>query len=90
MSSTQEQFHQIYVYSIPESPGWLKVGYTTKKNAEDRVREQFNTRIQLDAHPYVLHDIEEAIRENREYFTDKLVHRVLKKKGILSKGELYE
>lgn len=36
-------FPQIYVYEDKKDPGWFKVGYTTRKNAEDRIREQFNT-----------------------------------------------
>ena len=58
---TKKVFPQIYVFEDRHEPGWLKVGYTEKENAEDRVREQFNTRLQLDKNPYILHHVEDAI-----------------------------
>lgn len=83
-------YPQIYVFEDKAELGWLKVGYTTRKNAEDRVREQFNTRLQLDPHPYILHHVEDAIRDNGEPFMDKQVHKVLNKKGVLNKGEFFD
>jgi len=88
-NTPSKHYPQIYIYEDKANLGWLKVGYTTKKNAEDRVKEQFNTRLQLDAHPYILHHVEDAIKETGEPFTDKQVHKVLKEKGISSKGEFF-
>jgi hypothetical protein len=80
---------QIYVYEDKSDPGSLKVGYTARENAEVRVREQFGPRLQKDPHCYILHHVEDAIRDNGEPFTDKQVHKVLEKKGVLGKGEYF-
>ena len=37
---TRSTYPQIYVFEDKHEPDWLKVGGTTRKNAEDRVRQQ--------------------------------------------------
>lgn len=80
---------QIYVYEDKKDLGWLKVGYTTRKNAEDRIREQFNTRLQRDSSPYIYHHVEDAIDRDGKAFTDKEVHKVLISQGIEANGEFF-
>lgn len=81
---------QIYVFEDRHEPGWLKVGYTEKENAEDRVREQFNTRLQLDKNPYILHHVEDAVDIDGKVFMDHDVHKVLTDKGIVKRGEFFK
>ena len=78
---------QIYVFEDNREPGWLKVGFTTKKNAEDRVREQFNTRLQIDKNPYILHYVTEAFDNKGKQFMDHDVHKVLVSKGFSFKKD---
>lgn len=82
-------YPQIYVYEDKKDLGWLKVGYTTRKNAEDRIREQFNTRLQRDSQPYIYHHVEDAIDKDGKPFTDKEVHKVLLDKGFEANGEFF-
>lgn len=85
-----KDYPQIYVFEDRHEPGWLKVGYTTKKNAEDRVKEQFNTRLQLDSNPYILHHVEDAIDVYDAPFMDHDVHKILVNQGIKKKGEFFK
>lgn len=87
---TKKIYPQIYVFEDRHEPGWLKVGYTEKQNAEDRVREQFNTRLQLDKNPYILHHVEDAIDIDGKVFMDHDVHKVLTDKGIIKRGEFFK
>lgn len=87
---TRRAYPQIYVFEDKHDPGWLKVGETTRKNAEDRVREQFNTRLQRDKNPYILHHVEDAVDKDGKVFTDHDVHKVLTDKGITKRGEFFK
>lgn len=87
---TKKTYPQIYVFEDRHEPGWLKVGYTEKENAEDRVREQFNTRLQLDKNPYILHHVEDAVDIDGKVFMDHDVHKVLTDKGIIKRGEFFK
>jgi hypothetical protein len=78
----------IYVYElvgVPSQQGWLKVGYTDR-DAKTRIKEQLQTsavkyRILLD---------ESAMKCDGGSFTDKEVHRVLKRMGITNpEGEWF-
>lgn len=72
----------IYAYSIPaeEYNGLLKIGYTTI-SAETRVRQQFNIK-GAGAPMYEIVLEESAMRNDGTVFTDKDVHRFLKKNGF--------
>lgn len=84
-------YPQIYIYSDKRYPSWVKIGYTTRKDPEDRVREQYSTLLQLDDEPYVMIHITEAVRYNGVAFTDNEIHRLLKKYSNLPKrGEFYQ
>lgn len=89
-TALKKQFPQIYVFEDNREPGWLKVGFTTKENAEDRVREQFNTRLQIDKNPYILHHVEKAFDNKGNQFMDHDVHKVLVSKGVHKKGEFFK
>lgn len=89
INQSEKHFPQIYVYEDKKDPGWLKVGYTTRKNAEDRIREQFNTRLQRDSQPYIYHHVEDAIDSNGKPFMDKDVHRVLLSQGFEANEEFF-
>ncbi len=72
----------IYAYSIssPEYSGLLKIGYTNI-DAKTRVKQQFN--IKGSGVPLFNIELEEsAMRNDGSIFTDKDVHRYLKKNGF--------
>ncbi len=71
---------KIYAYEDIHYAGLLKVGYTTR-SAEERVAEQYP--IQLPGKlPYRIVLEEEAIRNDGSVFTDREVHRMLRRNGI--------
>lgn len=84
-----KDYPQIYVFEDKKYPGELKVGFTIRQNAEDRVREQFNTRLKIDHNPYILHLVEDAIDNFGQSFMDHDVHAVLVNKGIKKRGEFF-
>ncbi|MFC0820931.1 GIY-YIG nuclease family protein [Moraxella marmotae] len=71
---------KIYAYSDPHFAGCLKVGYTTKQKAEERVRQQYPT--QMPSQPWKIELEEPAIRDNGSLFLDHDVHRALQKMGV--------
>lgn len=82
---------RIYAYSEPQfkntpwknrrrGNGLIKVGFTTKSAAHERVSEQFGTNKPID-NPYEILLDEVAIRNDGTYFTDFDVHKVLEKAG---------
>lgn len=75
----------IYAYEhigVEAHKGYLKVGYTDR-TAEERVAEIEHT----SAVPYKIVLVESAMRSDGTYFTDKDVHAVLEKKGIIQFNE---
>lgn len=91
---------QIYAYTTPQfkntewvgekkGNGLLKVGYTEKEVVE-RIREQFPTKTP-ETQPFEVLLIEEAVDEQGKFFTDRLVHKKLTKKGFKNvTGEWFE
>ena len=81
-------FPQVYAYVIPglkSHEGYIKVGYTERENASERIHEQLHT-------AGIKHDllfIESAMRPDGSSFTDHDVHKVLRRKGYpqLNEGE---
>lgn len=73
----------IYAYSDsnPLYAGMLKIGYTTKTAAE-RVAEQYPI-LKPGKKPYTIEVDEPAVREDGSVFTDKDVHRLLRKHGFV-------
>lgn len=78
--STRLNRPTIYAYSDSRFDGKLKVGYTAKKTAEQRIKEQYPI-VTPDQSWTVLLE-EPAIRDDGSYFTDHDVHKALKKHGI--------
>ena len=73
---------RIYAYcdSHPQYKGMLKIGYTTK-SVQERVKEQYPTLTPGDPTYSILLD-ESAINSDGSTFTDKDVHKYLRKEGI--------
>ena len=74
-------YPQIYAYTlptIPEDAGWIKIGYTERKNVDDRILEQTKTAAvnlpydKLWSEPAKFNNID-------KWFTDKQLHSYLKK-----------
>lgn len=71
----------IYGYILPDlkdHDGYIKIGYTDRKDTETRIREQLHT---AAIHFKILFK-ESAMRPDGTCFTDKEVHRLLKRKGF--------
>lgn len=81
----------IYAYedTNPQYKGLLKIGYTTV-DAQTRVAQQYPT-LRPGPLPYKIVMEESAIRNDGSTFTDKEVHRYLKKRGFLNpNGEWFK
>lgn len=71
----------IYGYILPDlkdHDGYIKIGYTDRKDTETRIREQLHTA----AINFKILFKESAMRPDGTCFTDKDVHRLLKRKGF--------
>ena len=71
----------IYAYKlvgVADKKGLLKVGYTSKANVDERIKEQ-SGQMHLQ---YEIVFTASAIRNDGSTFTDHEVHRVLRKKGF--------
>ena len=77
-----DYYPQIYVYEDNRELGKVKVGYTTKKNPLERIKEQYGATVSSKEVPYKFLWKTEAIKEDGSHFTDKAVHRVLKEQGF--------
>ena len=72
----------IYGYILPDlkdHDGYIKIGYTDRKDTETRIREQLHTA----AINFKILFKESATRPDGTCFTDKDVHHLLKRKGFL-------
>lgn len=90
----------IYAYTTPhyksvpwegerEGTGLLKIGYTTR-TAEDRISEQFPVKTP-EAKPFQILLEQSAITDDGEFFTDKKIHEILKRRGFRNvNGEWFE
>ena len=74
---------QIYAYSDPRYAGQLKVGYTTQ-NVQKRVAEQYPVLTPGSGLPYRIEYTESSVMEDGSAFTDKAVHRWLRKHGYVN------
>ena len=80
IKTTKTIYPQIYAYTlptIPENTGWIKIGYTERKNVDERILEQTKTAaVNL---PYDKLWSEPAKFSNIDkWFTDKQLHSYLK------------
>ena len=85
-----QKIPHIYVYTtssyknrkwtgLKEGKGFLKVGYTTQEDSDDRILQQFPT-LQPDNPETLL--VTTAIDKNGKFFKDKDVLNLLEKKGF--------
>lgn len=72
-------FPQIYAYRDESFPNYIKVGYTTRQDVNERIKEQYVNR---PRDTYKLLWFDDAMREDGTTFTDKEVHEVLEKNGF--------
>lgn len=79
IKTTRTVYPQIYAYVLPEyapKEGWIKIGYTERRNVDDRIREQTRTAgIRYDklwSEPAKFHNSD-------EWFFDKQLHSYLHK-----------
>ena len=57
--TTKTIYPQIYAYILPtvtEKEGWIKIGYTERKNVDERIREQTQTAIPPASHKNTIYD----------------------------------
>ena len=80
----------IYAYeeNNPQHNGLLKVGYTTI-GVEQRVAQQYPTKRPDGKLPYRIVFAKSAMYSDGGNFTDRDVHRVLKKRNLHEKGEWF-
>lgn len=78
ISTTKAIYPQIYAYTLPtvsDKDGWVKIGYTERKDVNIRIKEQVGT-ADLD---YQLLWYEMARFINSQAFNDRQLHHYLKK-----------
>lgn len=74
----EASYPKIYAYRIDERPGQIKVGFTSREDYKERIREQ-EGQMHIHAHLLAYWD---AIRSTGETFNDHAVHRLLEERGI--------
>lgn len=80
---------KIYAYSDSRFPNCLKIGYTTQDNVLDRIRQQYP--IKTPNQTWQLIGQWDAIKTDGTLFTDRAIHKELKKMGIKNiAGEWFE
>ncbi len=90
IKSYQIVYPQIYSYILPkrhENDGSQKIGYTERKNVDDRIKEQVETAAFKEEYNK-LWSAPAFFDGNKESFTDKIFHKFLVKTGIERKIEL--
>lgn len=65
-----EVYPQIYAYSEPSYPGLLKVGFTTRRDVNIRIKEQFPTLKPVEGLPYKIEFTTSAMRSDGSCFKD--------------------
>ena len=76
-------YPQIYSYILPDrhqNDGWQKIGYTERKDAKVRIREQNETASHKE--PYTIKWVRPAIKNNNEWFKDHELHRYYQQNAI--------
>lgn len=83
-------YPQIYSYTLPnraENNGSQKIGYTERKNVDERIAEQVKTAAFKEEYKK-LWSASAFFEGNIESFTDKTFHRFLEKNGIDKRDDL--
>lgn len=87
---TTDQYKETTWKSGRQGKGLIKIGYTERRNVEDRIKEQFPTLTPSET-PYTLIFKASAITEDGRVFKDGDVHKRLFEKGICNvRGEWFE
>ena len=76
-------YPQIYSYILPDrhqNDGWQKIGYTERKDAKVRIREQNETASHKE--PYTIKWVRPAIKIINEWFKDHELHRYYQQNAI--------
>lgn len=79
---TLDQYANMQWEGPRDGSGLVKVGYTAKDDAEDRIKEQLNPVRMPTAASYGLLLVEPAVTNDGRSFTDHVVHRALERKGV--------
>ncbi|MEW4353727.1 DEAD/DEAH box helicase family protein [Streptococcus pneumoniae] len=81
IKTTKTIYPQIYAYTLPTLPediGWIKIGYTERKDVHQRIREQTHTAAFRVDHQLLWSDAAK-FSQSDEWFKDKQFHAYLKK-----------
>lgn len=76
-------YPQIYSYILPnrhQNDGWQKIGYTERKDAKIRIREQNETASHKE--PYIIKWVRTARKNNNKWFKDHELHRYYQQNGV--------
>ncbi len=66
---------KIYAYTDTSFPGYIKIGYTTRANPIDRIKEQFGVIRPQQTFKLIWYD--SAMRNDGSTFMDKDIHKIL-------------
>ena len=83
-------YPQIYSYILPnrdQNKGSQKIGYTERKNVDERIKEQVKTAAFTEAYNK-LWSAPAFFEDNKESFTDKDFHNFLVKNNIIKRDDL--
>ncbi|WP_239739960.1 Eco57I restriction-modification methylase domain-containing protein [Mammaliicoccus sp. P-M59] len=78
--TTKTIYPQIYAYILPsekEREGWIKIGYTERKNVDERIREQTKTAA-INLEYLKLWSEPAKFNNSEEWFKDKTFHSYLR------------
>lgn len=81
IKTTKTIYPQIYAYTlptIPEDKGWIKIGYTERKNVDDRIKEQTKTAA-INLKYWKLWSEPAKYSQSDDWFNDKKFHAYLRK-----------
>ena len=85
IKTTEVVYPQIYAYTLPsysKRDGWVKIGYTERKNVDDRIKEQTKTAA-IELQYSKLWSAPAKFDSKDAWFKDKQFHNYLRKnKGI--------
>jgi len=83
-------YPQLYSYELPNRPaneGSQKIGYTEKKDVDERIKQQVQTAAFHEEYNK-LWSAPAFFEGNEESFTDKFFHKFLQKKGVEKREDL--
>ncbi|KRK46253.1 DEAD/DEAH box helicase family protein [Dellaglioa algida] len=79
IKTTKTIYPQVYAYVTPtasENAGWIKIGYTEKRNVDDRIKQQTHT---AGIVTKTLWSEPAKFSDTDDWFTDKPLHNYLRK-----------